>query len=59
MSMTKKDLLELIKDFPDNADVYIKETEESCGQTVNYVQHEKRIIANKIENFVKINYSHF
>lgn len=54
MSMTKKDLLELIKDFPDNADVYIKETEESCGQTVNYVQHEKRIIANKIENFVII-----
>ena len=54
MSMTKKDLLELIKDFPDNADVYIKETEESCGQTANYVQHEKRIIANKIENFVII-----
>lgn len=54
MSITKKELLELIKDFPDNADVYIKETEESCGQTASYVQHEKRIIANQIENFVII-----
>ena len=54
MSMTKKDLLELIKDFPDNATVYVVMVTEGEPEEASYVQLEKRIVCGEVRSFINI-----
>lgn len=54
MSMTKKDLLELIKDFPDNATVYVAMVTEGEPEEASYVQLEKRIVGGEVRSFINI-----
>ena len=54
MSMTKKDLLELIKDFPDNATVYVVMVTEGEPEEASYVQLEKRIGCGEVRSFINI-----
>ena len=54
ISMTKKDLLELIKDFPDNATVYVVMVTEGEPEEASYVQLEKRIVCGEVRSFINI-----
>lgn len=54
MSMTKKDLLELIKDFSDNATVYVVMVTEGEHEEASYVQLEKRMVGGEIRSFINI-----
>lgn len=54
MSMTKKDLLELIKDFPDNATVYVVMITEGEPEEASYVQLEKRMVGGEVRSFINI-----
>lgn len=54
MSMTKKDLLELIKDLPDNATVYVVMVTEGEREEASYVQLEKRMVGGEIRSFINI-----
>lgn len=54
MSITKKDLLELIKDFPDNATVYVVMITEGEPEEASYVQLEKRMVGGEVRSFINI-----